>query len=89
MKLITRAGSFSVSTVGGLRAGLGEQFVSKVIRTGGAWFGVPVPWALFCPSAEPCRPSGLQAGWVGRPKDSSWSEYRRPNAGKPKERERA
>lgn len=40
MKLLSRAGSFSVSTAGGFGEGW-EQLVSKGLRPGGAWFGVP------------------------------------------------
>ena len=67
MKLLSRAGSFSVSTAGGLGERLGSILSAcQVIRAGGAWFGVSGPWASVCPSAEFCGPSGLQAEWVAR-----------------------
>lgn len=67
----------------------GEQFVSKVIGTRGAWFGVPGPWSSVCPSAEPFGPSEQLAGWVGYSRPTSCCEQTRPHPWKPEERERA
>lgn len=65
MKLLSRAGSLSVSRACGHGVRVGEQFLSKVLRTGGAWFGAPGPWASVCPSDGLCG-AKWAASWVGR-----------------------